>query len=305
MAGQSRDRPPKSELHAQLGAELRMLRRARGLSQRKLAPLVGLESWGHVSNIEHGYVGTSEQVVIRWAEECDAQPGQLLIMLEQIHAAERSSEEKRLSGRPSATYELRAEHFYDPPDPARLYAIDTSDMYFTHDERGVGTEVRITLSIRARKPGLNRYYTGWGYNGSTTRGIVTPDAGMGCRVGHFDESDTGVINGYFLLDKVLDPEDAPYSFSFRMLFHSDQRAIPPTIGQFKADASRHAVHIKFTPPALPVKVWWFDVPTAVEVERDPAEHQSIPVQSRRLLLQGVLEAAGRPLLWHPLQMGVK
>jgi hypothetical protein len=150
-------------------------------------------------------------------------------------------------------------------------------MYFTHDERGVGTEIRITLSIRARVYGLTRYYTGWGYNGSTQRGTVTPEAGMGCHLGKFEESDSGVINGYFLLDKVLTPEDLrPYDFSFRMMFHTDQRAIPPTVGQFKADASRHAVHIKFTPPALPVRVWWFDAATAVEVERNPAAHQVFP-----------------------------
>lgn len=82
------------------------------------------------------------------------------------------------------------------------------------------------------------------------------------------------MNGYFKLDQELSPADPePYTFSFRMKLNSPVRSVPPCVGQFKANALRHVVQLQFAAPALPVKVWWFDVDTAIEIDADPPTSQ--------------------------------
>jgi len=126
---------------------------------------------------------------------------------------------------------VTAHDFYDPPNPGELYYIVTSDMRFTLDERGFGKETRVTLSIRAKVSDVDRYFTAWSYNGNTERGVVRPTSGFGCKVGEFAESSIGAVDGYFLLDKVLHPDDPePYEFSFRMQLSPNNRAVPPIMG---------------------------------------------------------------------------
>jgi len=277
MSGaRKKSREPKSELHEQLGNELRLLREARGLTQRRLAQLVGLNSGGHVSNIEGGHEAPSQESLAKWVQVCGGQIGPLYMMLQQIHeAVETKKQAQRAANKPAPL--VTAQDFYEPPDPGALYYIVTSDMRFTLDERGFGKESRVALSIRAKVPGVDRFFTAWGYNGSTERGVVRPTSGFGCSVGEFSETDEGVIQGYFKLDRILDPSDPqPYEFSFRMVFNPTTRAVPPSTAQFRSDTQRHSVAIQFTPPALPVEVWWFDVATAVEVELDPPPERVFP-----------------------------
>lgn len=275
MPGKKGSQPPKSELHRQLGEELRRLREAGGMTLRQFAAAISYQSDGYLCTVENGRATPSLELVNAYVRECGGNATPLQVLLDDIHKADQGRRrEQRGKGQDTA---IRPEAFYDPPDPGRLYHVVTSDIRFTMDERGAGTEVRISLAIKAKLLGVERYYTGWGYNGNTSRGVVEPQSGFGCRIGNFHESEVGAVNGYFLLDRAISPSDPePYPFSFLMRLHTHEPAIPPTIGQFQADAIRHAVHLQFTPPALPARVWWFDVATALEVEDDPLQDHIFP-----------------------------
>jgi len=241
-----------------------------------LAELLEVESPGHIANIEGGHQAPSVELLNKWVRACGGQVGPPYTLLQRIHEqVEADKQAKRATGKPAGV--VTAHDFYDPPNPGELYYIVTSDMRFTLDERGFGKETRVTLSIRAKVSDVDRYFTAWSYNGNTERGVVRPTSGFGCKVGEFAESSIGAVDGYFLLDKVLHPDDPePYEFSFRMQLSPNNRAVPPIIGQFRADTQRHAIAIQFAEPALPVKVWWFDVATSVEIEVDPPSSQVFP-----------------------------
>lgn len=147
-----------------------------------------------------------------------------------------------------------------------------------YDHRGVPDEFRTVIKIKAKVPDLDRYYFGYGCHGDNRRGVVTLEPGFGCQLGEFRESNLGVHDGYFLLDKELSPDDAePYTFSFRAQYHTDRVwADKPIISQPKTETRLKIMHLQFTPPALPSKVWWYDVATAVEIANDQPESHVLP-----------------------------
>ena len=258
---------PKNPALQRLGLALRDLRKARGLSQRELAG--ERFSDGHLSQVENGLTTPSTVVLEHYAERCGGNYAHLELLLREALASKEQQRRERRNVRDPKRLEdaLEAAERDELPDPSRLYSVVESNFRFLHDERGVGTEVRLVMDIRAKVAGMDRYYTGFGYNGDHRRGVVTPEPSFGCTLGEFTESDTGIVNGYFKLGHKLSPDDPePYRLSFRMRLSSDVRAVPPCVGQFKTNARRHMVQLQFTPPTLPERVWWFDVPTVLEME---------------------------------------
>jgi transcriptional regulator with XRE-family HTH domain len=264
---------PKSEAHARLGEELRALRKARDLSQRALA---GTKfSDGHLANVENGLTTPSTDLLEHYVTKCGGTLTRLTALLDEVNESkERQRRARRGSGSQRIEQVIASCEEGGQPDPSALYRIVESDLRFTFNEHGAGTEVRLVLAIRAKVQGMNRYYTGFGYNGDHRPGVVTPESSFGCSVGDFHESQSGIVNGYFKLGQALSPDDPePYRFSFVMKLNSQMRSTPPCIGQFKTDILRHVVQLQFTPPSLPVKAWWFDVGTAIEVDDDQPASQ--------------------------------
>ena len=266
---------PKSEAHARLGAQLRELRKARGLSQRALA--AGVFSDSHLANVENGLVTPSTALLEHYIAKCGGDYSLLDLMLADVLAhREHQRRERRASERGEPIAQADGQ-LYERPDPYRLYRLASIETYTTYDYHGIPTDFRAHIAIRAKVPGLNRYYFGIGCHGDYRRGAMELLAGEGCHIGEFHESDKGVHNGYFELDRELSPEDAaPYEFSFAAKYHTHMRVDQPLVSQPKTETARYLVQVQFTPPSLPAKVWWYDVATAVEVEDDQPEDQTMP-----------------------------
>lgn len=265
--------PPKSDAHARLGQALRDLRKERGFSQRELAG--ERFSNGHLANVENGLATPSTELLEQYTDVCGGDYGLLELMLRDVLATtEHERRKRRASERGEEQLTTQATDMYDPPDPFRLYSIDSIESHVTYDGHGIPTELRIVLTIRAKVHGLNRYYFGMGCHGDYRRGVVTLESGFGCSIGSFTESDKGVHNGYFLLDRELSPDNQQaHTFSFRVIYHTHVRADWPIISQPKTDTARYVLAAQFTPPSLPKRVWWFDTATAVEAEDDPTDDQ--------------------------------
>lgn len=265
---------PKSEAHARLGVTLRELRKARGLSQRALAN--GEFSDGHLANVENGLTTPSTALLEHYVAHCGGDYGLLELMLADVLAhKEHQRRERRASERGEPITQANGQ-LYDRPDPYRLYRLASIETHMTYDYHGIPTDFRAHLAMRAKVPGLNRYYFGIGCHGDYRRGVLELLPGEGCRVGEFHESEMGVHNGYFELDRELSPDDpAPYEFSFSAKYHTHKRVDQPLVSQPKTETARYVVQLQFTQPSLPAKVWWYDVATAVEVEDDQPEVQTL------------------------------
>ena len=220
----------------------------------------------------------STQLLGHYASVCGGDYAYLELMLREVLAAgERQRRTQRAWERGEPAPQNDAHSLYDSPEPFRLYSIDVIESHTTYDGHGIPTELRLILTIRAKVEGLDRYYFGIGCHGDYRRGAVSLEAGFGCSIGEFTESDKGVHNGYFQLDRELSPEDAePFTFLIRVVYHTHVRADWPIISQPKTDTVRYVLSAQFTAPSLPKRVWWFDAATAVEAENDPADKQVLP-----------------------------
>lgn len=265
---------PKSEAHARLGAQLRELRKARGLSQRALAS--GAFSDSHLANVENGLVTPSPALLEHYIAKCGGDYGLLDLMLADVLAhKEHQRRERRAWERGEVTQGTNVHQVYDRPEPYRLYRLASIETLTVYDHHGIPTDFRAHVALRAKVPGLNRYYFGIGCHGDYRRGVMELLPGDGCRIGEFHESDKGVHNGYFELDEMLSPDDPqPYEFSFAAKYHTHMRVDQPLVSQPKTETARYLVQVQFTPPSLPAKVWWYDVATAVEIEDDQPDEQT-------------------------------
>lgn len=267
---------PKNPALQRLGLALRDLRKARGLSQRELAG--ERFSDGHLSQVENGLTTPSTEVLEHYAERCGGNYAHLeLLLREALASKEHQRRERRASEQGGPARLTNARDLYDRRDPFQLYSIALIESFVSYDSHGIPTELRLLLNLRAKAPGLDRYYFGMGCHGDYRRGVVSLESGPGCSIGHFDESDKGVHLGYFQLDHELSPDDPePYAFSFRVNYHTHVRSDWPIISQPKTDTARYVLTAQFTSPSIPKRMWWFDVATAVEAEDDPTFEQVFP-----------------------------
>jgi hypothetical protein len=107
-----------------------------------------------------------------------------------------------------------------------------------------------------------------------------PVAGFGCSVRTYDESRRGVVSGHLQLDRPLSPSDPePFAFSYLIKYNMERRADWPILIMARDNIARIAGHVQFTPPALPVKVWWLDVADSLDIGLDQPEANTLPIDS--------------------------
>ena len=73
-------------LNKALGARLKALRLARGLTQLQLADMVGYSAYTEVSQVELGATGLQSYAVKGWAKALQVQPGWLALLLLRFRA---------------------------------------------------------------------------------------------------------------------------------------------------------------------------------------------------------------------------
>jgi transcriptional regulator with XRE-family HTH domain len=280
--GARQRRTPISETHRKLGEALRQLRLNSGLTQSRVAE--GVYHHSYLSSVENGCAIPSIKVIDLYIARCGGTDGQrknLANLLDDIRNATYETKFARHAaekGIDSAT--LKAIERRDLLEPEDLYTLDMIEMHVSCNDRRLPQEVRSLVKIRAKVEGADRYYFRASYNEDLRPGVLTPVPGSGCSMGAYTESKRGVLNGYFRLDRQLSPNDPePYVFSHRMLYNTERRVEWPILITPKTDMDRIAIHVQFTPPAVPNRVWWFDLTDAWDVWLDQPDSNALPVDS--------------------------
>jgi hypothetical protein len=284
-------RAPISDAHAKLGEELRRARIAAGKTTRNIP---GFSS-GHISNVENGYAKPSRELVDMYIGFGGSRR-RLLGALEEVT---RVVEAKRAAAR-------RARHGSDleetqpaiteqssPLDIRATYAVDTWERFMVLDNRGVMSEISNIVTVRAVRPGAHLFVGSTSYDADKRPGVETIEPGFGCEIAQLKESDLGYVEFVLRFGRTLQPTDKEsFTFSYIIRVHSDNKMAPFFQVGSRTRVGNHLLRVKFSPPALPEKIWWFRCANYIEVEQDPAPEQILNYSSNHLYFRDFQDVEG-------------
>lgn len=262
------DRSPISEAHVKLGEELRRVRKA----AKKTVNDVGTFSGGHVSNVERGHSATSRDFVDIYIKEFG---GSASLILPLFQATKDAATELRQTAHvdasglsdiklPETDDELKSE-------VRGSFFVPNRDAYYIFNERGALQQVRYVYTLKARKEGAWLMFAGHYYINDRRPGVLKLEPSSGCDIYHLSESSIGAITAYLKLPKPLSLDDDARTVSYVLYAHT-QAAAYPMVG-FAApatEAGRCAIHVQFTPPALPERIWWYQEESLVLAQQEPS-----------------------------------
>jgi transcriptional regulator with XRE-family HTH domain len=276
----SNQRPRRaiSDAHARLGSALRRTRLQAGVSTRRLPKIDGSGTYfssGHVSLVEAGATPPSAELVEAYAalgNRAELMSLHLQMLAESQHAARtrrQGTREGTGAGAPKSMREVR-----DRRDVQRHYIVVSNHAEYLYGPAGAIREVRCTIALRARTAGVRLYYAGHSYPSDQRTGVVEVLPVAHTSIAESQESPSGAVATYFLLDDDISPDDPePYILQFTVLIHSDIRSVP-RLRYFATEGTQQLIlRAVFPESVLPARVWWFAQQDPVAVEQAIAEHE--------------------------------
>ena len=264
---------PLTEAHRRLGQALRQVRKAAGLTIYQVPSPQGDGQYvdnSHVSLFERGMKAPSSEVFEMYVRMADADEAAELRYLYKLMlvAAEDKRQRQRLGGAqpPETVPPQRVEEVASREDVQRHYVTAVNDTTYTFNHTGALELVDCSVTIRAVRPDVYLYYTGFNYLADQRPGVLRAEASSGASLQNVQESDTGALRLYLLLNKPLSPDDVPYTLGFRILVKSSVRAWPRLTYHGGPDTGRLVVEARFRAPSLPRRVWRFGASDALDAE---------------------------------------
>lgn len=264
---------PITEAHRRLGQALRRVRKAAALTTHQVPSPQGDGQYmndGHVSLYERGMKAPSSELVeiyINMAGTDDAAELRYLYKLMQV-AAEDKRQRQRLGGvqAPETVPPRRADDVSSREQVQRHYVTAVNDTTYLFNGAGALEQVDCAVTIRALRPDVYLYYTGFNYIADQRQGVLRAEAGSGASLCRVQEGETGALRLYFLLKDPLSPDDEPYTINFRILVSSSERAWPRLTYHGGPDTGRLVVRACFQALSLPQRIWRFGAADAVDAE---------------------------------------
>ncbi|HST66914.1 MAG TPA: helix-turn-helix transcriptional regulator [Mycobacteriales bacterium] len=272
-----------SEAHARLGRALRATRDKAGISTRQV-PRPGpgpadrpYYSSGHISLVEAGSTAPSPELIEAYAAMPGGSRAELRSLYEQMLTTTREAARRRRQGEVSVPARPPRDltEVGDRTDVQEHYFVVSTEVEHRFGPGGAITEVVTTIGLRARRPGVLLYYTGFSYPADLRPGVLRIEAVSGATVLATEESISGALACYLRLDREVGPDDPePHLLTYRVRVDSEQRAAPRLRGFAFEGREQLLLRAVFDPAADPGSVWWFAVADIVDAEH-PAPGNTI------------------------------
>jgi hypothetical protein len=137
------------------------------------------------------------------------------------------------------------------------YRVIDSEAYFLVDRTRIIREQDVICRIRAKDRAVP-YFVSWrNYCSDPKLNALEVTAGVGCQLARTAHDLSGEDYILLTLDNPVQPNDAPYTLSLNIKVISDVPAVPMVRHHSGPETERRAVRVKFSPPELPSRVWWF------------------------------------------------
>lgn len=259
-------REPLSDEHRALGVILREARSSAGATTRDVAHY----SSGHISNVENGHVTPSHELVQHYIDEFGCDRATALAAYRSMRdAGEARRREQRLArrGDGNGAYRVTAESTFS--EIRACYKVHSSEAIYLFDGRGVLREVTVIRTISAVHPGVSLTAARYSYYSDQRQGVLSIEAGSGCRVERVNETVTGYMAAVLRLDHEISPRDpGRYRLSFKVRVDSD-RVARPRLRYLGQSSTHYAIRVQFTPPFVPARIWWFREPDIFDAAQAP------------------------------------
>ncbi|MDA2813372.1 hypothetical protein O4J56_22190 [Nocardiopsis sp. RSe5-2] len=268
MAGSAHE-PNTPELGI-LGELLRAARTAAGATTRQVE---GFSS-GHVSNVENGRVMPSRQFILVYVNRFGCDRRRVMMAYRRAVDAGSARRRQRSNGLAkeaspeSVTVESPFSHIRE------TYRTEEVETTYRIGDRGEIEEVVTIRTITAVAPQVFLAAARFTYPTDPNEGVLTVQAGAGCRKVRSEESPTGAVTSVFRLDRVLGPDSGPFAFSMRVKVASHAPAMPKVRYHTSTRTHRYSLRVQFSGRRLPQAVWWFREDSALDVE------YGVPVEER-------------------------
>jgi transcriptional regulator with XRE-family HTH domain len=268
------------EDRAALGAELKRIRAAAGLTTRQVE---GFSS-GHLSNVETGRVLPSEKLLRTYASLGGryAHLSGLLAKAKTRRPANGGDEDGlgvKLADPHTDPYVLRSGYFVE--------SIDDS-FYIGPSREPVRNLHRAT--IRPTHPAARYFPFRHSYEQDPRPGVCNIRPAAGCTIAHLEESHNGTIYAVLEFDPALADELGRNTLSWIITLASDVPVATRMESGTRTRIPQAIQRVQFTEPALPARVWRYRGFDAQIAGMNPTPDNELPLNPADLYVHELVNA---------------
>ena len=267
---ESAAREPISNAHRRLGKELKQARERANLTLRDL----GDYSSGHLSNVEHGYVMPSAELLEYYSTKAACNRARLSTLHE---AAMVAGARRRGSGgrRGVPIPQTVPATCRDPALIRNQYSLEHDEHTYFLDRHGVTRRVSRRLAMRARAKGVTLMHVAQLLaEGESQHVQISPREG--CLVAEMARTGSRLIEAYLLFGSADPTDRKPQYISYDMQIAG---ALSPScrIDHQAMERGQHlTMRVLFEPRRYPKTVWWFEGGSYLATFRDADESNILP-----------------------------